>query len=116
VLDACYKDNLSSAQIRSFAEHFRRFPPVSIKLAPMHRHDSRFPGLEAYISLYEQSVLEGDVSLRKCLKSAESSDAIPALICLLIVLYLLGLMEPASIRQEKRAGVIGKVINRIRNL
>ena len=81
----------------------------------MHRFNSRFPGFETYISLYEQSVLEGGISLQKELKTKASSHDLAARVHLLTVLYLLGLMEPAGARPPNNSGVIGRLISRIRN-
>jgi len=116
LLDACYADGLSSIQIENFADHFRRFPPVSIKLGPMHKYDTRFPGFDEYIRMYEQSVLEGGIFLRRELENIESPDDLSAMIRLLIVLYLLGLMEPSRAPIQENIGVFGKLMKRIRNL
>ena len=114
VLNACYSDEIDSMFIQRFAQFFSRFPLVSVKLAPMHRCTSQFPGFDEYIRLYEMSVFEGGISLKDQLKSA--GYKIHESVRLMMVLYLLGLIEPARERVKEERSVFGRLMRRVRTL
>lgn len=116
VLDACYFHDITSIQIQNFVDYFSRFPLVSIKLAPMHRYDSQFPGFAEYINLYEQSVLEEGVSLKRYLKGSASPQDTYSMIRLLIVLYLFGLMEPVRTRSDNGISLFSRLMDKIRTI
>ena len=115
ILRACYEGRIEETRIWELFKYFSLFPPVTIKLAPLHQSGPLFPGFSLYLNLHAESVQKGSVSLKEFLIRTRTPKAIREHVQLLAVLYVLGLIEPAS-ASRREGSIFSRLIRRIRDI
>jgi hypothetical protein len=114
ILKACYTGKISDIRILELQRFFSHFPPVRIRLTPLHRFGSLFPAFSSYMALHRQFISKGFVSIRDYLSIQKTPQEVSAAVRLFLVLYILGLITP--VEPPKKNSVIGRLIKRVRGL
>jgi hypothetical protein len=116
ILKACYQGEMNEMRLQELFEYFCRFPPVTIRLVPLHTLGVHFPSLSRYLQLHGQSVLHGLVSLKEYLGKDDTPKASREAVQLLTLLYILGLIVPAPKAATSEKNVLGRLMKRIRGI
>ncbi len=98
----------------------RRFPPVAVKLAPLHRIG--FEDFASYIHLHHQSLQTGHADLRRYLAEAGSDEEQLKRLRVFLAVFCLGLIVPTKetrrtpVRRQDARSVLSRIIQRVRGL
>jgi len=124
ILKACYQKEMNEIRFLELSKYFSSFPPVTIRLVPLHTLGVHFTAPSKYLQLHGQSVLHGSVSLKEHLDKADTSQASREMVLLFTLLYILGLIIPATTKTinkpaketDSKENVFGRLMKRIRRI
>ncbi len=113
VIRAVYGAKLSDERVLALARFFSAMPPIRVRLAPMYPYADFFPGFTPYMRLHADSLLQGELRLASWLGDVASAGAVGGRVRLLLVMYVLGLIQP---RPKPRPSIFGRLMNAIRGV
>lgn len=124
ILKAFCQKEMNEMRLLELFRYFSSFPPVTIRLVPLHTLGVHFTAPSKYLQLHGQSVLHGSVSLKEYLEKSDTSQITREMVMLFTLLYILGLIIPAASetinRPDKEAdskeNVFGRLMKRIRSI
>lgn len=113
IIRACYRGTMDETRIFELSRYFSMFPPVKIRLAPIHRFAEIFPGFINYMQLHTESLINGQVNLNDFIMSSDSPEKLNLNVRLLVVLYVLGLIVPIA---KPRRSIFGRIMKAVRGI
>jgi len=124
ILKAIYQKDINEMRFMELFKYFSSFPPVTVRLVPLHTLGVHFTAPSKYLQLHGQSALHGSVSLKEHLEKSDTSQTTREIVLLFTLLYILGLIIPAATTAinksakdaDGKENVFGRLIKRIRRI
>ncbi|RMD64276.1 hypothetical protein D6833_04600 [Candidatus Parcubacteria bacterium] len=95
-----------------------QLPPVSVRLAPLHR--AGFQPMSSYMEIHRQMINKGACRLDSYLREAGNASELDRRLRTFLVCFSLGLIAPAKPNHTKeesgRLSVLARIIQRVRGL
>lgn len=118
VLASLKEAQLPEPQRQRLARFIHRFPPVIIKLVPLHRLG--FEDFAQYLTMHHMMIEQGSCNLRQYLDEARDERELTRRLRAFIACFCLGLIVPAEKKTEHsdsgKASVLQRIIHRVRGL